>query len=155
MPEVGPDHFPVLGMDGPRQDHTGTLGGPVRHEDRLGQGDARPGFKGFTRRRALVLLRQLQVQFNPEQIGHMTCLGRCHENAAFHYKGKNYSGTAINALPETPPGGGASRRRWRWLLDRRIQRLAAVAAVAVFLVVYFQGQGRRKLVAKYANLEVF
>jgi hypothetical protein len=47
----------------------------------------------------------------------------------------------INALPETPPGTTLSSRRWRWLLDRRVQRLAAVAAVVVFLVVYFQGTG--------------
>ncbi|MEJ2584412.1 MAG: NAD(P)H-dependent oxidoreductase subunit E, partial [Robiginitalea sp.] len=45
------------------------------------------------------VLRKLQTHFSPEQIGHMTCLGRCHENAAFHYKGKNYSGAAIEALP--------------------------------------------------------
>jgi NADH-quinone oxidoreductase subunit F len=46
------------------------------------------------------VLEKLQSQFSPEQIGHMTCLGRCHENAAFHYKGKNYSGAAIDTLPE-------------------------------------------------------
>ena len=28
----------------------------------------------------------------------VTCLGRCHENSAFHYDGKNYSGTALNNL---------------------------------------------------------
>jgi len=28
----------------------------------------------------------------------MTCLGRCHENSAFHYDGKNYSGHAISNL---------------------------------------------------------
>ena len=46
------------------------------------------------------LLEKLEEQFRPEQIGHMTCLGRCHENAAFHYKGRNYSGAAIDTLPE-------------------------------------------------------
>ena len=46
------------------------------------------------------VLNKLKTQFKAEQIGHMTCLGRCHENAAFHYKGKNYSGAAIDALPE-------------------------------------------------------
>ena len=34
----------------------------------------------------------------------MTCLGRCHENAAFHYKGRNYSGAAIDTLPEVLDG---------------------------------------------------
>ena len=28
----------------------------------------------------------------------MTCLGRCHENSAFHFQGKNYSGDAIKDL---------------------------------------------------------
>ncbi len=38
--------------------------------------------------------------FEAEQIGHMTCLGRCHENSSFHYKGKNYSGESVNFLGE-------------------------------------------------------
>ncbi|AXT21174.1 formate dehydrogenase [Flavobacteriaceae bacterium AU392] len=40
----------------------------------------------------------LQKHFNVDEIGHMTCLGRCHENSAFHYNGKNYSGDAVNQL---------------------------------------------------------
>lgn len=36
---------------------------------------------------------QLSQHFKPEEIGNMTCLGRCHENHAFHAEGKNYSGT--------------------------------------------------------------
>ena len=46
------------------------------------------------------VLERLQTQFSKEQIGHMTCLGRCHENAAFHYRGRNYSGAAIDSLLE-------------------------------------------------------
>lgn len=34
---------------------------------------------------------ELEKQFKPEEIGHMTCLGRCHENGAFFYQGNNYS----------------------------------------------------------------
>ncbi len=34
---------------------------------------------------------KLQEHFDPSEIGHMTCLGRCHENGAFHYRGRNYS----------------------------------------------------------------
>lgn len=33
-----------------------------------------------------------------EEIGHMCCLGRCHENGAFHYDGKNYSGKSPDEL---------------------------------------------------------
>jgi len=38
------------------------------------------------------LANQLSAHFKREEIGHMCCLGRCHENNAFHYNGKNYSG---------------------------------------------------------------
>ncbi len=34
---------------------------------------------------------ELKNHFNENEIGHMTCLGRCHENGAFNFKGKNYS----------------------------------------------------------------
>ncbi len=37
------------------------------------------------------LIEDLKGTFKDEEIGHMTCLGRCHENAAFHFKGRNYS----------------------------------------------------------------
>ena len=42
------------------------------------------------------VIDQLKSNFKEDEIGHMTCLGRCHENAAFHYNGKNYSGNAID-----------------------------------------------------------
>jgi NADH-quinone oxidoreductase subunit F len=41
---------------------------------------------------------KLGAEFSEDQIGHMTCLGRCHENTAFHYQGRNYSGAAIDNL---------------------------------------------------------
>jgi NADH-quinone oxidoreductase subunit F len=37
------------------------------------------------------LITELKQEFSEDEIGHMTCLGRCHENGAFHYQGKNYS----------------------------------------------------------------
>jgi len=40
----------------------------------------------------------LESHFAKDEIGHMTCLGRCHENSAFYYNGKNYSGQAIQKL---------------------------------------------------------
>jgi NADH:ubiquinone oxidoreductase subunit F (NADH-binding)/NADH:ubiquinone oxidoreductase subunit E len=48
----------------------------------------------------------LKKNFKADEIGHMTCLGRCHENSAFFYNGNNYSGAAINSMkfdkdPET------------------------------------------------------
>jgi NADH-quinone oxidoreductase subunit F len=44
------------------------------------------------------VLHKLNTKFKSTEIGHMTCLGRCHENSAFHYNGKNYSGDAIDSL---------------------------------------------------------
>lgn len=41
---------------------------------------------------------KLSTVFSSEEIGHICCLGRCHENSAFNVKGKNYSGDAINNL---------------------------------------------------------
>lgn len=41
---------------------------------------------------------ELAKHFKAEEIGHMCCLGRCHENGAFNVGGLNYSGTAIDRL---------------------------------------------------------
>lgn len=37
----------------------------------------------------------LKGKFKEEEIGEMCCLGRCHENSAFFYDGRNYSGQDI------------------------------------------------------------
>ncbi len=44
------------------------------------------------------LIEDLKQSFEPNEIGHMTCLGRCHENSAFHFQGQNYSGKAAHEL---------------------------------------------------------
>ena len=44
------------------------------------------------------VIDDLKSHFNADEIGHMTCLGRCHENSAFHYEGTNYSGAALQDL---------------------------------------------------------
>ena len=46
------------------------------------------------------VIDELKNNFGADEIGHMTCLGRCHENSAFHYDGKNYSGESINNLSQ-------------------------------------------------------
>lgn len=46
------------------------------------------------------VIETLKNHFQGDEIGHMTCLGRCHENNAFHYDKKNYSGEAINKVDE-------------------------------------------------------
>ena len=46
------------------------------------------------------LKEKLLNHFSETEIGEMCCLGRCHENAAFHLEGRNYSGSAINRIDE-------------------------------------------------------
>lgn len=46
----------------------------------------------------------LETHFKPEEIGEMCCLGRCHENSAFHINGHNYSGDAIDQLDDIKAG---------------------------------------------------
>ena len=43
---------------------------------------------------------KLSRHFKDEEVGHMCCLGRCHENSAFNYNDTNYSGDAMNHLDE-------------------------------------------------------
>jgi NADH:ubiquinone oxidoreductase subunit F (NADH-binding) len=40
----------------------------------------------------------LRAHFQEEEIGHICCLGRCHECGSFQFQGKNYSGQSAEAL---------------------------------------------------------
>jgi len=42
--------------------------------------------------------KKLNNHYSANEIGEMCCLGRCHENSAFHIDGKNYSGTDIDDI---------------------------------------------------------
>ncbi len=44
------------------------------------------------------LHHDLETHFKAEEVGHICCLGRCHEGAAFQYQRKNYSGQSEAAL---------------------------------------------------------
>lgn len=46
----------------------------------------------------VALTQKLGEHFPAAEIGTMCCLGRCHENNAFHYAGNNYSGAAIGQI---------------------------------------------------------
>lgn len=54
---------------------------------------------------------ELGKHYKESEIGHMTCLGRCHENSAFHIGGQNFSGSALNNLPEIINTQGALQTR--------------------------------------------
>jgi NADH-quinone oxidoreductase subunit F len=46
------------------------------------------------------LTEELNKHFAAEEIGHMCCLGRCHENGAFNYEGNNYSAKSPQEIEE-------------------------------------------------------
>ena len=55
----------------------------------------------------------LEKHFNKDEIGHICCLGRCHEGAALQYQGKNYSGQNDDALSDLfQTGSGDSEDRY-------------------------------------------
>ena len=55
----------------------------------------------------------LETHFKKEEIGHICCLGRCHEGAALQYQGKNYSGQSDAALSDLfKTGSGDSEDRY-------------------------------------------
>ncbi len=55
----------------------------------------------------------LEQHFQPSEIGDVYCLGRCHENAAFHFDGKNYSGEAISHFSDIKNEGKAFPDEYR------------------------------------------
>ncbi|MDX1477358.1 MAG: NADH-ubiquinone oxidoreductase-F iron-sulfur binding region domain-containing protein [Saprospiraceae bacterium] len=54
------------------------------------------------------LVEKLRDHFAEDEIGHMCCLGRCHENNAFFYQGKNYSGRDAEDLEAIVDGAGSN-----------------------------------------------
>lgn len=46
------------------------------------------------------LKSELKKHFREEEIGHMCCLGRCHENSSFHYNGNNYSAKSPDEITQ-------------------------------------------------------
>ncbi len=50
------------------------------------------------------LHHELEKHYKSEEIGHMTCLGRCHENSAFHIDGKNYSAKSPEDIKKVVTG---------------------------------------------------
>jgi NADH-quinone oxidoreductase subunit F len=47
---------------------------------------------------------KLKREFKDEEIGEMCCLGRCHENSAFHLDGRNYSGNDVDEVKNIKEG---------------------------------------------------
>lgn len=50
------------------------------------------------------VLKKLSAHYKEKEIGEMCCLGRCHENSAFHLNGFNYSGKDISDIAKIKKG---------------------------------------------------
>ena len=59
---------------------------------------------------------ELEKHFKKDEIGHMCCLGRCHENAAFHVGGHNYSGDSINNVSEIAKTQGSIEEKDNYIV---------------------------------------
>ncbi|MBL7899866.1 MAG: NAD(P)H-dependent oxidoreductase subunit E, partial [Crocinitomicaceae bacterium] len=55
---------------------------------------------------------KLSGVFKKEEIGEMCCMGRCHENSSFNYKGKNYSGSDIDSIHTIKEGTGKTKEKY-------------------------------------------
>ena len=55
---------------------------------------------------------KLQQHFGADKVGDMVCLGRCHENSAFHFKGRNYSGNDIDFLENIVQNNHSSTEKY-------------------------------------------
>ena len=58
------------------------------------------------------VLTELEKKFNSSEIGHMTCLGRCHENGAFNVGGKNYSAKSNAEIADILSGTGSNQDKY-------------------------------------------
>ena len=58
------------------------------------------------------LNKKIEKHFNASEIGEMCCLGRCHENSAFHVNGKNYSGKDIEQIENIKNGKAVSIEKY-------------------------------------------
>ena len=57
--------------------------------------------------------QQLSTRFTADEIGEVTCLGRCHENGAFQFDGQNYSGGDIDSLDEILQNNVSTKENYR------------------------------------------
>ena len=55
---------------------------------------------------------ELKKHFKADEIGHMTCLGRCHENGAFHFDGKNYSAKNAKEISAVLESKGSNQDKY-------------------------------------------
>ncbi len=104
------------------------------------------------------LTQQLKEHFDSSEIGHMTCLGRCHENSAFHYSGKNYSALTTNQINEVINDNTPNRHNDIYCCDNIGQKILTGQALTAqqilhsFLQVTQQGKLKTLIEIKKSQL---
>ena len=63
---------------------------------------------------------ELEKHLEESEIGHMTCLGRCHENGAFHVNGANHSAKSPEEIEEIVKGGQSAGDDYRVEADKAV-----------------------------------
>ena len=69
------------------------------------------------------LKEKLLNVYDEHEIGEMCCLGRCHENSAFHINQLNYSGTDIDAIDSIIANKTVSIEKYQELRRYRVNTL--------------------------------
>ena len=69
------------------------------------------------------VITELEKKFDATEIGHMTCLGRCHENGAFNVGGKNYSAKSASEIADIVSGNGSNQDKYN--VESNIEVLTA------------------------------
>ena len=55
---------------------------------------------------------KISQHYSADEIGEMCCLGRCHENNAFHIGGKNFSGSDIHEITQIKSNALKSKEKY-------------------------------------------
>jgi len=85
---------------------------------------------------------RLANHFTASEIGTMCCLGRCHENSAFYYEGKNYSGDAVAKIDEIKRTKSAVSDHYHVAATGAAVLTAPIPPVAEYYAVFKNCLGR-------------
>lgn len=78
------------------------------------------------------LRAELSAHYADHEIGEMCCLGRCHENNAFHTGLQNYSGVDIDNVENIKSGGHKSSESYHVAAQGKSILTASVADIAAY-----------------------
>ncbi len=96
---------------------------------------------------------KLRLSFGENNVGHVACLGRCHENSAFQVKGVNYSGEDIHQLEKIIQQGKASEESLPVIshLDKPVLT-AEIGNLAQYYQLFEQHKGDKKRIFSELSL---